>query len=64
MDTKTTYLGLELEHPLMAGSSPLAHDIDSLLRWIEAGASSYERANYVYILQAWDEKVQSGKGLE
>jgi dihydroorotate dehydrogenase (fumarate) len=40
MDLTTTYLGLKLAHPLMAGSSPLAADLDKVRRLEDAGASA------------------------
>lgn len=35
---ETTYLGLRLPHPIVPGASPLAHDIDTVLRLEDAGA--------------------------
>lgn len=40
MDLSTTYLGLKLPHPLMAGASPLCDDLDSVRRLEDAGASA------------------------
>jgi len=40
MDLRTKYLGLELPHPLMPGASPLSHDLDSIRRLEDAGASA------------------------
>ena len=40
MDLKTTYLGLELPHPLMPGASPLADDLDNVRRLEDAGAAA------------------------
>jgi len=40
MDLKTTYLGLELMHPVMPGASPLAHDVDAVRRLEDAGAAA------------------------
>ena len=40
MNLKTTYLGLELQHPLMPGASPLADDLDSVRRLEDAGAAA------------------------
>ncbi|MDR3672293.1 MAG: dihydroorotate dehydrogenase-like protein [Holophaga sp.] len=40
MDMKTSYLGLQLEHPLMAGASPLANDLDMVRRLEDAGAAA------------------------
>jgi dihydroorotate dehydrogenase (fumarate) len=38
MDLRTTYLGLELAHPLLPGASPLADDLDTVRRLEDAGA--------------------------
>ncbi len=40
MDLSTCYLGLELSHPLLPGASPLATEIDSVLRLEDAGANA------------------------
>ncbi|MFO0981540.1 MAG: dihydroorotate dehydrogenase-like protein [Planctomycetota bacterium] len=40
MDLATTYLGLELAHPLMPGASPLADDLDTVRRLEDAGAAA------------------------
>ncbi|MEZ5319009.1 MAG: dihydroorotate dehydrogenase-like protein [Vicinamibacterales bacterium] len=40
MDLRTTYLGLELEHPLMPGASPLVDDLDTVRRLEDAGAAA------------------------
>ena len=40
MDLKTSYLGLQLAHPLMAGAGPLAETLDSVKRLEDAGASA------------------------
>jgi dihydroorotate dehydrogenase (fumarate) len=40
MNLSTTYLGLKLAHPLMAGSSPLASDLDKARRMEDAGAAA------------------------
>jgi len=40
MDLSTMYLGFELPHPLMPGSSPLADDLDSVRRLEDAGAAA------------------------
>lgn len=36
----TTYLGLELEHPIIAGASPLADSVDGVRRMEDAGAAA------------------------
>jgi len=38
MDLRTTYLGLELEHPVVPSASPLTGDIDHIHALCEAGA--------------------------
>ncbi len=40
MDLTTTYLGLNLPHPLMPGASPLAHDLGAVRRLEDAGAAA------------------------
>jgi len=40
MNLRTTYLGLTLEHPLVAGASPLADDLDGVKRLEDCGASA------------------------
>lgn len=40
MDLSTDYLGLRLPHPLVAGASPLADDIDGVKRLEDAGAAA------------------------
>ena len=40
MDLRTRYLGLELESPLVVGSSPLADDLDMVRRLEDAGAAA------------------------
>jgi len=40
MDCSTTYLGLTLPHPVMAGASPLGDDLDMVRRLEDAGAAA------------------------
>jgi len=40
MDLSTTYLGLELPHPIMPGASPMAGDLDLVRRLEDAGAAA------------------------
>jgi dihydroorotate dehydrogenase (fumarate) len=40
MSLATTYLGLKLPHPLMAGAGPLADDLDTVRRLEDAGAAA------------------------
>lgn len=37
MDLRTTYLGLALEHPLVASASPLTEKLDGFLRLEDGG---------------------------
>jgi dihydroorotate dehydrogenase (fumarate) len=39
-DLRTTYLGLELPHPLVASASPMSKDLDGVKRLAEAGAAA------------------------
>jgi dihydroorotate dehydrogenase (fumarate) len=40
MDLSTRYLGLDLNHPLMPGASPMVDDLDTVKRLEDAGASA------------------------
>ena len=40
MDTDTTYLGLRLAHPFIAGASPLGYHIDTVKRLEDAGCAA------------------------
>jgi dihydroorotate dehydrogenase (fumarate) len=40
MDTSTSYLGLKLSHPFMAGASPLSAHLDSVKRLEDAGVAA------------------------
>lgn len=40
VDLRTTYLGLDLAHPLMPGAGPLVDDLDLVRRLEDAGASA------------------------
>jgi len=40
MDTATTYLGLRLAHPFMAGASPMAANLDTVKRLEDAGCAA------------------------
>ena len=37
MDLTTEYLGIKLSHPLVAGASPLADDLDNVKRLEDSG---------------------------
>ncbi|MFN7940232.1 MAG: dihydroorotate dehydrogenase-like protein [Thermoanaerobaculia bacterium] len=40
VDLRSTYLGIELAHPLMPGASPLSDDLDTVRRLEDAGAAA------------------------
>ena len=40
MNLKTTYLGMQLEHPLMVGACPLANDLDMVRRLEDSGVAA------------------------
>lgn len=40
MNLQTTYLGLDLPHPLMAGASPMVDDLDTVRRLEDAGVAA------------------------
>nr|VFK12435.1 MAG: dihydroorotate dehydrogenase (fumarate) [Candidatus Kentron sp. LPFa]VFK15596.1 MAG: dihydroorotate dehydrogenase (fumarate) [Candidatus Kentron sp. LPFa]VFK30889.1 MAG: dihydroorotate dehydrogenase (fumarate) [Candidatus Kentron sp. LPFa]VFK64844.1 MAG: dihydroorotate dehydrogenase (fumarate) [Candidatus Kentron sp. UNK]VFK71258.1 MAG: dihydroorotate dehydrogenase (fumarate) [Candidatus Kentron sp. UNK] len=40
MDLRTTYMGMELKHPIVASASPLWEDIDNIKQAEDAGASA------------------------
>jgi len=40
MDTRTTYLGMELKHPIMPSASPLSRSTDTIRRLEDNGASA------------------------
>jgi dihydroorotate dehydrogenase (fumarate) len=40
MDLSTSYLGLQLPHPLMPGASPMVDDLDTVRRLEDAGAAA------------------------
>lgn len=45
MDLKTTYLGLDLPHPVVASASPLSSTLDGVLRLADAGAAAVVMAS-------------------
>ena len=45
MDLKTTYLGLDLPHPVVASASPLSSTLDGMLRLADAGAAALVMAS-------------------
>ncbi|MEX0696759.1 MAG: dihydroorotate dehydrogenase-like protein [Dongiaceae bacterium] len=40
MDLRTTYLGLQLDHPIVASASPLSREFDGIRRLEDAGAAA------------------------
>ena len=40
MDTRTSYLGIRLEHPFIAGASPLGYHVDAIKRLEDAGSAA------------------------
>jgi len=40
MDLSTTYMGMNLPHPLVPGASPMMHDLDMVRRFEDAGAAA------------------------
>ena len=40
MDLRTTYMGLELKHPIVASASPLSENLDNIKRMEDAGAAA------------------------
>ncbi|MEA3413391.1 MAG: dihydroorotate dehydrogenase-like protein [Pseudomonadota bacterium] len=40
MDLRTTYMGLELKHPIVASASPLSEHLDNIKRMEDAGAAA------------------------
>src|SRR6478672_13445781 len=53
MDLSTTYLGLELPHPLMPGASPLVDDLDMVRRLEDSGAAA------IVMHSLFEEQIQS-----
>jgi dihydroorotate dehydrogenase (fumarate) len=63
MDLRTTYMGLELKHPIVASASPLSNSVDSIKKLEDAGAAAvvmfslfeeqirHERARFDYITE-------------
>lgn len=45
MELKTTYLGLDLPHPVVASASPLSATLDGVLRLADAGAAAVVMAS-------------------
>lgn len=54
MELSTRYLGLRLAHPFMPGASPLADDLDMVLRLEDAGASAIVMRSMFEEQIAWE----------
>jgi dihydroorotate dehydrogenase (fumarate) len=52
MDLKTTYLGLELKHPIVASASPLSRTLEGIRRLEDAGASA------IVLFSLFEEQIQ------
>ena len=55
MDLRTSYLGLDLENPLVPSSSPLSENLDNLRRMEDAGAGA------VVLHSLFEEQIESDK---
>ena len=55
IDMKTNYLGLELEHPLIVGASPVADSLDGVRRAEDGGAAA------IVFRSLFEEQVLSGR---
>ncbi|MFQ5690329.1 MAG: dihydroorotate dehydrogenase-like protein [Gemmatimonadota bacterium] len=53
MDTRTTYMGLELAHPIVASASPLSGSVEQIERMEEAGAAA------VVMFSLFEEQIRS-----
>ncbi|NCQ34978.1 dihydroorotate dehydrogenase-like protein [bacterium] len=56
MDLSTTYLGIELPHPLVSGAGPLSDSLDDLKRLEDAGAAAV-------VLRSLFEEQLTGEGM-
>lgn len=63
MDMTTRYLGLELEHPIVAAASPLTANINGIRRLVDAGAAAIVMAS-VYEEQVFAEELRQVALLE
>ena len=52
MDLKTTYLGLDLKHPIVASASPLSRTLEGIKRLEDAGASA------IVLFSLFEEQIQ------
>jgi dihydroorotate dehydrogenase (fumarate) len=56
-DLRTSYLGLELAHPIMPGASPLADDLDTVRALEDAGAPA------IVLRSLFEEQIEEGAVL-
>ncbi|TVR83479.1 MAG: dihydroorotate dehydrogenase-like protein [Rhodospirillales bacterium] len=68
MDLKTTYLGMELKHPLVASAGPLSATLDGIKRLEDGGAAAvvlfslfeeqirYENESFDYLMEQGNER--------
>lgn len=63
MDLRTRYLGLDLEHPVVASASPLTADVEGILRLADAGAAAIVMAS-IYEEQVIAEDLAQAALLE
>ena len=56
MNLATRYLGLELPHPLICGSSPLADDVDGARRLEDAGIAA------IVLRSLFEEQLEDARG--
>ena len=52
MDLRTTYMGMELQHPIVASASPLSGNLASIKRLEDAGAAA------VVMFSLFEEQLQ------
>lgn len=57
MDLSTTYLGLQLKHPVVPSASPLSHTLDSIRRLEDAGAAA------IVIYSLFEEEIEGESHL-
>ncbi len=56
MDLRTTYMGMDLQNPLMVSASPLSGNIDTIRKMEEAGAAA------VVMFSVFEEQIHNGAG--
>lgn len=71
MNLETTYLGLRLPHPFVAGASPLVDDLDTVRRLEDAGAAAIvmnslfeEQITHEQMANFFDTELQSESSAE